>query len=539
MHQKHKNKLHQGLHAVHFGFTGGLLAALACLVAVYSLAPALLVQAGSGSAPFASGSTWNTALPAHPALAANSPAIIQSISGQADSYGTSVDNTDRGAPVYVADPSTPTVAVTPWGCGGPADASLAAPWSAAPIPFYAVPSSGASNRMLVVQPTTQTVWEFSGMYKSGGQWFACKGGQIASTTVSSGRFPGSQGANTSGLAQLGGQISITDMQNGRVNHAIGLALPQTSGVPLGTRLLLDPALDLNSLGLSAYGKMVARAAQVYGFVVWDVASKVSVYAENPLSYTVRGAPNPYGAPSLSGFPWEKLKALPINYGTSNHLPLLNTFDVSATSVAQNQSVELSWQAINISECAIPGVASNLGASGTVRTKPLLSSGAFSISCSGPNGSVTRTLNVTVPTGEQALPPPPPQALNVTNPIGGSVQVVAELFDPSELERVQKVVFYDRGDLLQATTKTPFMLDTEGIPDGKYVLAAHIFYRDGTKDTQNISVQILNHLTPLRFTSAVTSTPAQSPAIILSAGMVTSFTVMAMTGWYGWHKGRLY
>ncbi len=547
------NYLHHGLHALHFGFSAGLLVISVLLIALYSLAPATLVHAGSGNAPFSSGSVWNTALPRYPALATNTEAITQNIVDQVAGYGVQVDTTDKGSPVYIADTATPMVSVTPWGCDGAADASLSSDWASVPIPFYALPSSGPNGRMMVSQPSTQTVWEFSRMYKSGGQWFACHGGQITNTTINSGVFPNPHGVTTTGLALLAGQVSISDMQSGQINHAIGLSLPQLGGISwpavrtsggsglaaAGMRLQLDPSIDVNSLGLSTYGRMVARAAQIYGFVVWDSASQVSITGENPLTDTSHGAQNPYGSTSLVSFPWNKLRALPVDYGIANYLPTLSQFAVSASTIAAGQSVALSWQAVNISECAIPGVASHLGPSGTVNTTPLMASSAFSISCSGPNGSVSRTLNVMMPTGEQALPPPPPQAVSIANPVSGNANVIGDLFNPSVLNTVYKVVFYERGSLLQVTTATPFALKTDTIADGHHALTAHIFYRDGHDDTQNIAVQILNH--PAAFIrpqlgAAVASSHIAAPLLVI--GMLGSLGVMTASAYWGWRRAHL-
>ena len=70
------------------------------------------------------------------------------------------------------------------------------------------------------------------------------------------------------------------------------------------------------------GKVIAKAAQKYGFVVWDKAGSVSIRAQNADSYTALGLANPYPAlyenkPSyavLNGFPWDKLQFLPMDYG---------------------------------------------------------------------------------------------------------------------------------------------------------------------------------------------------------------------------------
>ncbi len=70
------------------------------------------------------------------------------------------------------------------------------------------------------------------------------------------------------------------------------------------------------------GKIIAKAAQKYGLVVWDKARGISLRAQNPKSYTKLGQADPYpalfkGTPTyalLIGFPWERLQFLPMNYG---------------------------------------------------------------------------------------------------------------------------------------------------------------------------------------------------------------------------------
>jgi hypothetical protein len=70
------------------------------------------------------------------------------------------------------------------------------------------------------------------------------------------------------------------------------------------------------------GKTIARAAQKYGFVVWDKAGAITLRAQNPKVYTTQGLPDPYVAlfnktPAyaiLNGFPWERLQFLPHDFG---------------------------------------------------------------------------------------------------------------------------------------------------------------------------------------------------------------------------------
>ena len=93
-------------------------------------------------------------------------------------------------------------------------------------------------------------------------------------------------------------------------------------IPEGLRFRLDPAVDVAALHLSPVGRAIAKAAQTYGFVVWDKGGAITLRAENPKSCTLLGQPDPYpgifaGKPAwsiLQGFPWDKLQFLPMDYG---------------------------------------------------------------------------------------------------------------------------------------------------------------------------------------------------------------------------------
>jgi hypothetical protein len=93
-------------------------------------------------------------------------------------------------------------------------------------------------------------------------------------------------------------------------------------IPEGTRFRLDPSVNVDTLNIKPAAKIIAKAAQKYGFVVWDKAGSISLRAQNVQSYTSMGQANPYPAlfsntaeyAVLDGFPWDKLQFLPKDYG---------------------------------------------------------------------------------------------------------------------------------------------------------------------------------------------------------------------------------
>jgi hypothetical protein len=50
-------------------------------------------------------------------------------------------------------------------------------------------------------------------------------------------------------------------------------------IPEGARLQLDPALDVEELGLSPEAEVIARALQIYGAYVCDNAGTLALYAQ--------------------------------------------------------------------------------------------------------------------------------------------------------------------------------------------------------------------------------------------------------------------
>ena len=73
---------------------------------------------------------------------------------------------------------------------------------------------------------------------------------------------------------------------------------------------------------SKIATMVAKAAQTYGFIVTDRAGTVAIQAEDPAPVQVETGVDPWKSHMeslrpyqvLAGFPWEKLQALPKDYG---------------------------------------------------------------------------------------------------------------------------------------------------------------------------------------------------------------------------------
>jgi hypothetical protein len=246
----------------------------------------------------------------------------------------------------VAGAGAPTVKVTQWDCQnkGYLDGSLATQWAAVPIPSYATPSTGTDAEMTIYQPSTNTIWEFWVTRKTDGNWEACWGGRLQNVSTSQGIWFSYYGTTATGLPFLGGQITAEELQRGEIRHVMGIALVEAEAwnifswpaqrsdgynpnnaanrIPEGLRFRLDPTVNVDALSIHPVAKTIAKAAQKYGFVVWDKAGSISLRAQNVTSYTALGQTNPYtalfnGTPDwgiLNGMPWDKLQFLPMDYG---------------------------------------------------------------------------------------------------------------------------------------------------------------------------------------------------------------------------------
>jgi hypothetical protein len=316
---------------------------------------------------FSPQSFWYQPIPANAPLNPNSAAYTQNVVDQIQAnYGTvNINTTDYAAPIYVVQSVGGSKSVT-WVDGTPiypvaytanvgfndcqnkgyTDPNLLAQWQGVPFPAGATPAGGTDSEMSIYDLSTHTLWEFWVMHQTNGQWNACWGGRIQNTAQSDGIFPNPYGTTATGLPFIGGEISEQDLASGTINHAIGISLvdvaawnvfswPATRSdgynpnnlpnqIPEGTRFRLDPSLNLDTLNLTPAGKIIAKAAQTYGFVVWDKAGAVSLRIVNPATYLLAGQAEPYamfgGMASyqiLQNFPWNKLQFMPNNYGQPN------------------------------------------------------------------------------------------------------------------------------------------------------------------------------------------------------------------------------
>lgn len=292
---------------------------------------------------YAASSFWYQPIPADATLNANSAGMLTNFIAQFNTYyGNVIINIYTfGAPIYIAPEGSPTVTVAQ---SQPPNPGLTTQWAAVPLPSWAQPSHDNDAEMVVYQPSSDQMWDFYKAVNASGVWSADWGGGMKNASTSNGIWPYPYGATATGLPILGGIITVADIQSGAINHVMGIALVETdvytnfswpanrsdgagttlpgTAIPEGMRFRLDPKIDVRTLNLTPIGTMVAKAAQTYGFVVWDKSGAISLRGQAPLSYTLLGAPDPWipllngvrPRAVLDGFPWSSLQFMPMNYG---------------------------------------------------------------------------------------------------------------------------------------------------------------------------------------------------------------------------------
>jgi hypothetical protein len=293
------------------------------------VAAALPSLATAAEPPFAPASVWNAPLPAAAPLAADSPALVAELGRLVTTYGPWINTTQYSVPVYTVAGDQPTVPVKL----DVAHTALQNDFNAVPLPAGALPAKGTDGHLTVYQPSTDTLWDFWRLRKATDGWHFRWGGRLTGVSQSPGYWPGSSyGATATSLALLGGLIRIDELRNGEIPHALALAIPEPrsklfvwpaqrtdgtssllSAIPEGTRLRLDPAVNVDALPLLPAGKAIARAAQKYGIVVRDRAGAVTFFAEDPAPTGANPYPSLFGVKYadqlLRNFPWSRLQVV--------------------------------------------------------------------------------------------------------------------------------------------------------------------------------------------------------------------------------------
>jgi hypothetical protein len=294
-------------------------------------------------APFADDSFRNRPLRRDARIASSSRRLVASLRRQAlvSPGKVWVNTSDWSVPLYIVPHDQPPAVIESptW--------EVEKQLRGAPLPPNARPADppDGDHELSLYQPATDTLWDLHYLRRvSGGprpRWVAAWGGRMRHVSESPGYFTNARGrmtfgASASRLTLFGGLQTIEELEAGRIDHAVDLVLPNVAQgrfvwpaqdsddeghaigpdpVPEGTRFRLPASLDVDTLGLPPYTRMLAKAIQRYGAVVRDRGGVVSFKAEDPRP---RGT-DPYSAifggqyPDqdhlFARFPWRKLQVV--------------------------------------------------------------------------------------------------------------------------------------------------------------------------------------------------------------------------------------
>jgi len=287
--------------------------------AIASLSPTALINV----VPYSPQSPFSTPIPAKARVAAGSDGAVKALADVGKSLGTSLAIRRWTVPVFIAGPTTPIRNVT-----------LTADWAprrmlAAPIPAWAIPDPGEDGHMVVIDRARGCEYDFFQARRgSDNTWSANWATRlpIAGSGIVSG-----PSARASGFGLLGGLVLPEELNKGAIRHALVFSYPYTrshvkvrpatesasgsdrsDALPMGTRLRLDPSLDLSTLQLSSAERAVAQALQVYGMYLGDTGPNITLYAVGAQSFNKNPYPEfPAPAPyvPLDGIPLDRLQVI--------------------------------------------------------------------------------------------------------------------------------------------------------------------------------------------------------------------------------------
>jgi hypothetical protein len=294
-----------------------------------------------GNRLYSASSPFNESIPAGTMLAPESAAMVRSLEAGAALKGFVLTVGEWTVPTYVASPTTPRQTVTlrkapPDWNESPGYQGFPPGWSASlstplpgqlqgvPIPSGAQPDPSLDAHMTILDPASGCEFDLYGAHRTTGGWQAV---WANSTRIGGpGIYPAGMGPTAAGFAGDAGLIWPRELAAGRIEHALffaypftkqgGPAWPATSSdgrstnvgaIPEGTRVRLNPKLNLDSLSLAPYQRTIAEALQKYGMILGDTGGAMGLFAVGRQSFTGR---EPYPMLPRGSFP--DLSAIPIN-----------------------------------------------------------------------------------------------------------------------------------------------------------------------------------------------------------------------------------
>ncbi len=316
---------------------------------------------------FSDDSFWNQPIPSNAEVDPRTSRWIKLLETEPTGQGFLVNSTQWTIPVYEVDSSTPLkkvglLALTPedrvhwhtersfFGHGQGFDR--------VPLPQEAQPDPQADSHLAVVDWQRNRVWDMwalsrnpDGSWKSAtGMVYPADGPGVFSTEalgVKDGESVHFHGpSRAAGVPAVAGLIMYDEVMAGEIRHKIAAAsrfcayrefvFPAAwtdgfteGGIPEGTLIQLDPALDLSRYTLTREERIVCVALQRYGMVLVDLAEGQPVYAEGLWGHPGKSWDGklPHGSGGITKIPFSAYRmirtgpAIPMGDGRSKFSPV--------------------------------------------------------------------------------------------------------------------------------------------------------------------------------------------------------------------------
>jgi hypothetical protein len=260
--------------------------------------------------PFSADSPWNQRIPAGAGTDRDSQALIDDLASRGPWL---VNMKDWSIPVYFVDAARTPKHDVGDSRPGVHGAGFGFP-RAIPIPDDAVASppvgEHSDNHLSIIDRKQGLEWGmWAARRDAAGRWFTglgavtdLTGSGVAPPWYDNPREMDSHRGRAGGFPLVAGLIFVDEIKAGRIEHALafaydhcrtGLFIPPAStaqvaqleangarGIPMGGRIQLDPAWDVEGSALTPAGKVIARALQEYGAYCCDYAGANVLYGEN-------------------------------------------------------------------------------------------------------------------------------------------------------------------------------------------------------------------------------------------------------------------
>jgi hypothetical protein len=292
-----------------------------------------LPQVGAFPRLYALTSFWNTPIGPLPAIDPKSAAIVASSITPYAGVATFNNDDDWGIPLAYADPASKqySVGCQLYGCNVPVQFR---------IPRYAKANHGSDGKLVIIDPSINTELDMGRAVYSAGSDSWTTGSRYQAPSNGWGAMCAQgmhcDGVLMSGIDQFGGVVRPEEIAQGHIDHALALvvghwrsgffACPAVksgggvndpNAIPLGARIQLDPAFNVDAQTWPAWKKVIAKALQTYGAIAVDAGSTgIELRGEANLArgydaWSKAGMGTDAGSTSLSTLPWDKIRVLSI------------------------------------------------------------------------------------------------------------------------------------------------------------------------------------------------------------------------------------